>query len=378
MLNNKTTTYSTSESTSIAIIIYKRLTENGMLVSDILRKENNNFDLIRICCATMVIIGHCYKLHVPIGKTDLVEALTNFTYSGALAVKIFFFISGLLVTDSLIKKRSVVSFIISRGFRLLPGLSFELMVTTFIICPFLTTIGAINFLSNPSIYLYVIKNIVFNTTNILPGIFINNYHSGNVNGSIWTLHYEVKFYFFLLCAFIILKNNKLLQTIIAISVIFYSFFHLNILGKDPGPEISLLPFSFALGALLAIYKDKIKINYLTFLVLAIITTIAWHSFLNESFFILTVFTFVLLLGKDKYFKNIKIKHDISYGIYLWGFFIQQTILMFFPSINFYIFMLLSISLSIFWGFISFYFIEKKFMKIGKDLDRNINSRYFSN
>jgi len=62
-----------------------------MLVSEILKKNNNNLNLIRLVLATMVIIGHSPILN---GKSnfwfDPVGHFFSFTYSASIAVNIFF------------------------------------------------------------------------------------------------------------------------------------------------------------------------------------------------------------------------------------------------------------------------------------------------
>ncbi|WP_370600237.1 acyltransferase family protein [Pseudomonas nitroreducens] len=80
-----------------------------MLLSNVLRKENNNLDIFRVVAAVMVIYGHAYALLPVEGQRDIVGKLLVFDYSGSLAVKIFFFLSGLVVTNSLIEKKGCSS-----------------------------------------------------------------------------------------------------------------------------------------------------------------------------------------------------------------------------------------------------------------------------
>src|SRR6187551_1901956 len=98
-----------------------------MKISNFLNKENNNLDLIRILLASTVILGHTIAIN---GQTsywiDPINYFFPITYSGALAVKIFFFISGLVVTNSFLNKNSLTYFIISRIFRIMPALLFLL------------------------------------------------------------------------------------------------------------------------------------------------------------------------------------------------------------------------------------------------------------
>lgn len=87
-----------------------------MKLSELLKKENNNLDVFRLVAACMVIYGHAYAVVPQAGYVDVVARLLGHDYSGSLAVKIFFFLSGLVVTNSLLHKRDVLHFAIARFF----------------------------------------------------------------------------------------------------------------------------------------------------------------------------------------------------------------------------------------------------------------------
>jgi peptidoglycan/LPS O-acetylase OafA/YrhL len=73
-------------------------------------------------------------------------------------------------------------------------------------------------------------------------------------------------------------------------------------------------------------------------------------------------------------RKIVVKHDISYGIYLWGFFVQQTLYHFLGPVNIYVFMLYSLYIASLMGFISFLLVEKLFMRYGKIVEAKIRTR----
>ncbi len=75
-----------------------------MTLSQCLTRRNNNFDLLRLIAACAVIVGHAHALVPNDASPDAVLSLLGFDYSGSLAVKFFFFLSGLVVTNSLIEK----------------------------------------------------------------------------------------------------------------------------------------------------------------------------------------------------------------------------------------------------------------------------------
>lgn len=79
-----------------------------MKLQAILDKKNNNFDLLRLMLAYLVIYSHSIALLNQ--SHDIFLTLTHIKDGGSIAVKCFFFISGLLVgmiSWFLIEKRSI-------------------------------------------------------------------------------------------------------------------------------------------------------------------------------------------------------------------------------------------------------------------------------
>ena len=75
-----------------------------MRLAEILPRGANNLDLFRIIAAAMVIFGHAYALVPVSGQSDPLAQWLGFDSSGSLAVKVFFLLSGLVVTNSLLDK----------------------------------------------------------------------------------------------------------------------------------------------------------------------------------------------------------------------------------------------------------------------------------
>jgi len=345
-----------------------------MNIEKFLLRDNNNLDFIRIVCASMVIISHSYVIN-PCGHEDFLRRLTGFTYSGELAVKLFFFISGILVTDSLIRKQSIKGFLISRIFRMMPGLIFVLLITAFIVGPLTSNLNVVNYFRNSATYSYVVKNMFFVSTYNLPGVFAKN-ASSIVNGSLWSLRYEARCYFVLLAIFIIckytIKKYTLVYSIFILLIFTDALFKLNLLTKDTNSGgYNLLPMSFALGSLLAVYKKYIVIDYKVLLLFILLTVIFWRTGFNEILFVTTVCLSVIVAAENKYIRMIKIKHDISYGVYLWGFLVSQTIFYVMGNQNIYLFMLYSLFISYIMGFLSFIIVERKFMLYGRNINKGL-------
>ncbi|MFV5698711.1 acyltransferase family protein [Flavobacterium sp. ZT3R17] len=343
-----------------------------MKISQFLNKDNNNLDLARIILACLVIVGHSEAINGSgIYWIDPIEHFFKFTYSGAFAVKLFFFISGLVVTNSYLSKKSAIYFVISRIFRIIPALLFVLLVTVFIFGLALTKFEVLDYLSKLDYLIYIRRNLVFYSYYLLPGVFNENLYPNIVNGSFWSLRYEVACYIVLLILFIILgKRNKYYIIIIIIPIVLIFIdtllptrFLLSFI--DNNPEKYLLPISFAYGAFLAVLSDKVMIGIYT----VIFSILAFIAFKNTSFadfvFLFASCNILVYLSSRSFVLKLKPKYDISYGIYLWGFLIQQTIVHYLGHIYIGFHCVIAIIISVLLALLTFVFIEKPFIKKGK-------------
>lgn len=340
---------------------------NGRYVGEIITRDNNNLDLIRLLASISVIVYHSFALNPQWGIVDPVKDIFGYVTTGGLAVKIFFFISGLLVTNSLLSRKSIFQFIISRALRVFPGLAFVVIITAFVIGPIFTTLPIPEYFKSNQPILYVLKNMILETQYFLPGVFEKNKYG--VNGSLWTIHYEVLAYIFLaLLYFIGLGKTRWLSSLLCIVVIAEPFMPYKgvLFASSDNNAIYLLAPCFALGSLLAINKNHYKNNsYIP--VLLFITQFAFESEAVASLLMcLSVCLIMLHISSMQTFIKLKIKHDISYGVYLWGFPIQQIISQNFNA-NFIINIIASILLSISIALCSWFFVEKPSLKLSKKI-----------
>lgn len=226
----------------------------------------------------------------------------------------------------------------------MPALFTALFITTFTIASLLSTVELKAYLNHPVTWNYIIKNLYFDTVYQLPGVFENNPLKGVVNGSLWTIHFEVKAYASLLLIYIFgLLDKKLI--LIALAIITLDMCSVNkLIFTDVGAPM-YLALDFTIGVAFALWKDEFKIKFKTILALIIL------------------FYFILFVSGMNFIKKIKLRHDISYGVYLYGFFIAQLLVHNFPNNEFRWHQFTSILVSLIIGFMSAILIEKPMMKI---------------
>jgi peptidoglycan/LPS O-acetylase OafA/YrhL len=152
----------------------------------------NHFDLARFVAALMVMASHAFALtaHGPYVE-PLVFLSGHRTDMGAVGVAAFFIMSGYLITGSWLRNHDLGDYLRARALRILPGLAVSLI--------FCAAVGALLTVT-PEQYLssalsFVGRNVLmFRGQGELAGVFLDNPFAPTVNGSLWTLRYEVTCY----------------------------------------------------------------------------------------------------------------------------------------------------------------------------------------
>jgi len=341
--------------------------------------RKNNFDFIRLIFASFVIITHAFPLS---GKSecDWLCQLTNgqivFSYIG---VKGFFVISGYLIFQSLERSSSLLDYFWKRFLRLFPALFFVLVLTV-LLAPFVYN-NTLPYLSNRDVLSYIPNNILlFKVQYYIAGIFEHNPYKGAINGSLWTIRYEFTMYVILSLLFFFRKNTLVIKMmlVIAFSLLSVGFlFFKTYLAQFgfilEGRLLLDLGSFFIAGSLLSSFKiEQYKyFNLLAIFSLLIIIISLYFSFFNW----VTLFTFPLLviyLGVEStpILRDVGSKiGDLSYGIYIYAFPVQQTLYYYFHS-NYIQLMIYGFIISSILAYFSWHLIESKALTYKRLLKKN--------
>lgn len=352
--------------------------EPGVLLSHVLQRDHNNLDVVRLIAACMVIYGHANALVPPqLAKGDWVAEWLAFDYSGSLAVKIFFFLSGLVVTNSLLSKRCLIQFALARIWRIWPALLAVLLVSVFILGPMVTSVDMKEFLKSTEARLYLLGNIKMQIQFSLPGVFVGQSNSA-VNGSLWSLPYEVGAYCLLAAAFALGVHRSprlalFITALICVDPLLPQRLLFSWRTSNAGVD-SLAP-CFAIGALMALYKNNIRISWMPVLGLSILyigfrqTSYAHYLLYGALFF------GILYVCSRSWMIKRRLKIDISYGVYLWGWPVQQLLVYFYPDMGVQLHRVLAIALACAFGVLSWYWVEKPGIAIGRWLYEWYNRKF---
>jgi peptidoglycan/LPS O-acetylase OafA/YrhL len=275
----------------------------------------DNFDLLRLLASLMVLWSHQHAL------LAMPEASMP-VFNSNLGLIIFFAISGYLNTGSLLRNPSWWRFLVRRAFRIFPGL---LGAAVFCVAlgAVLTTSDALPFWS--VVPRFVLKNttILFGIDYKLPGLFEANPYPGAVNGSLWTLPIEVKFYiyFAILAVAVRYRPPLFLGAMLAILFAVLSWFQL---ASDDGYAAHPQQFAvvFVTGCVLALL-ERARGMLVAAAALILVASVTWIAGGAAALLPGTALA-VILLGKLGSPAWLRPPLDISYGVYLYAFPVQQV------------------------------------------------------
>jgi peptidoglycan/LPS O-acetylase OafA/YrhL len=255
---------------------------------------------------------------------------------GAVGVWIFFILSGYLISKSWDQYPRFNVFFAKRMLRIFPGLIVAILLTIIVVGLFFTSLPFFGYLVHQGTLSYLNNIFLFNPVFFLPGgVFATNAYPNAVNGSIWTLAYEFTMYL----AVALIGVSKLYKKISPLGLwglLFISVLLMAIFGRQ---YLSVMVFyldisQFLIFALMffsgvIMHKEEKRIKLDTKLGALSLVAFIGLSFMLPN--LLPLGASVLLayaifaLGKNGLMSWIGKYGDLSYGIYIYSFPIQQVI-----------------------------------------------------
>lgn len=294
-------------------------------LSDRDQGRDNNLNLIRALAASAVLVSHAYPIALGPGATQPLERVTGHTL-GALSVYAFFVISGFLISMSFARSSSWVSFMAARILRLVPGLVVSLILVAFVLGPVVTALPPGAYFGDPATYAFVIRNTLLVPLQFtLPGVFETQPYTA-VEGSIWTLFYEVVCYM----GVFVLGIAGLLARRGAMAVIFLAYLALWLVIEAQGaphPRIaSLQDLSLPFVVGMAFYQWRARLP-LSLWGVAVLGALAWAVqglVIYDLALVLALSYAVFWVGyvPGGVLRRYNRLGDYSYGIYIYAFPLQ--------------------------------------------------------
>lgn len=342
-----------------------------MSTSNVHIRKANNFDIIRILFAWLVIVSHSYILLGSKGCDPLCELTNHYINLSYFGVKGFITISGFLIFKSLERSPNILDYLWKRILRIYPGLILVLLLS----------VGMAYLIYQPhqpffkfpkEATNYILNNLtLYHNQWRIHGVFDNNSNTA-INGSLWTMGFEFFFYLVLLLLFPFRKFKWVITSLLIITILgllYGNLFHLESLKhlnfKLRVDFIVELGFFFMIGSFWSVIEWNC-IPYRTLLaILAILISLTIiYLKLNPIWLGFSWPYLVLYIGQgsskfaDWIHQTIE---DPSYGIYLYAFPVQQLIIYYLqPPVMVLLWTSTIISFAL--GIASWKLIEKKMLR----------------
>ena len=277
--------------------------------------QRNNFDGLRLIAALMVLYSHQFAL---MGQSEP-KPLGPYTL-GTLGVVFFFTISGFLITQSWLNDPDITRYSLRRALRIWPALFINV-----------TVLGVLAAIFSPDVRFVAIKFIISNTFFIrFDSYFFSNKYP-QLNGPLWTIPIEVLCY--LLLALMALASKNKLQYALGffvsaflLVILQYSDSEIQQMAHASG-DPTLAPWLYALFAMGALHQCNKKLTRwwpLFFIVALILSAINKYT----ASIIIAAAPAIIIIGQKSWpiLRNASQFGDLSYGIYLWAWPVQQILI----------------------------------------------------
>lgn len=293
-------------------------------IDDVFDPARNSLNAIRLVLAATVIVSHSWLVN-GLGLPPMVDG----TDPGLVAVAGFFAISGYLVTSSRLRSSSLRTYLWRRFLRIYPAFIVALIVVAFVLAP-LSTLG------NPSsdvdwgsACLYVVSNAGLYLQQVtVEHTLIDNAFPFVWNVPLWTLFYEALCYL-LIGVLVSLIPRRMLGVALIVLLVMSTAISL---AFRVWPDAVIAPilenladlgsFFFA-GALLFVYRTRIPSSGILAALALVLIVLVTVGGLFKPVAALAVAYSVIYAGSRLPLARIGRRNDISYGMYIYGFPVQQ-------------------------------------------------------
>ena len=296
-------------------------------------REDNRFDILRLLAAWLVLFSHCYPLGGRLRDEPLAKALV-FDNMGGVGLAIFFVLSGYLITISIERSPSLLEFAWRRALRIFPGLLVICLLSIFVLGPLMTSLPLADYWRSSMTWNYLQSVSAIRIRFELPGVFTDNPVAGAVNGSLWSMPYEITCYLVLAAIALLPGPLRIKVALVAFGL---AVLLLLRMARPPASDfhrVMMLDFFqaklgllFALGAVFACWRGHIRpLAWPALLALAAV----WFKLASGGEELLLFLGGVAMLTlwlalKARWLPRIPPRiGDWSYGAYLYAFPVQQV------------------------------------------------------
>nr|WP_277396186.1 acyltransferase [Burkholderia sp. Ac-20379] len=314
---------------------------------------------MRLFAALMVLYSHQHAL-LALPEPSVANGMTF----GAIGVAIFFSISGYLVIQSWERDPHAGRFVAKRFLRIWPGLFVVTMLAAFVLGPLVSRLPAAEYFQHPSLWHYL-NNLRLKMAFELPGVFEHNPYPNAVNGSTWTIPLEVRWYLYLLIGGVLTLMRRrwlVLAAVVALCVNYFAIYHAETNPDQAyGTHYGLY---FCGGVLMWLYRDtwagRRRVWVVALAASLGATACLFGQIMLGAWLLITPVAVMFGAASTPYLRRFGRFGDLSYGVYIYAFIVQQTLVWHVGSRwPFGADLALSIAITLVCAWLSWHLIEKR-------------------
>jgi peptidoglycan/LPS O-acetylase OafA/YrhL len=339
-----------------------------MQLSAYATSRDNNFNLVRFLAAFAVLWSHSYALVLgPQNHEPWVNWL-GYTPAG-IAVDVFFVTSGFLVTASLLRLDDFKAFVRARALRIFPALIVMSLLLALAMGPVFSTLPLDEYFASSTTWKFIVKNatILTGVKYKLPGVFDGQPMDEVINGSLWTLPFELRCYLTLALVWWAAKFAKSAalrsftrMLTIGTALMLLSFWVAHAFGYKHWHTFRLF-YMFFCGAVFWVFRERIPLK--GWIAVAMAIALAVGVAMPKYFFWvypLTVPYLILWMAyvPGGFLRRFNRFGDYSYGIYIYAFPAQQMLIASVPGITPEQMILAATVVTLPLAMLSWHFVEK--------------------
>lgn len=328
---------------------------------NIIQFDNNQL-LIRYVLAFFVFYSHAFAIY----KLNEPSLYPGGHSLGWYSVNGFFFISGILISQSF-EKRGVISYVGARILRLFPAYIFSLFLSVIMILLFDIVSIDLQFISTAFNFIFSnffpLQQIQFG---VILGAWSGSGQPGVLNAPMWTIPFEFFCYLFIVPMLLTSKINIVLKVFLFVAALYF-LINLGILSENG--------FRFDFLRVLAYFMMGVAFYQIIFhkqgvknLFISVFLILIFEGSFSEFFLGILLVLIILFVGF--YVKNLFpkfIKYDLSYGFYIYAWPVTQSAQALIDNV--YLGICLSFMMLLVVSGLSYFFLELPMLNQKKKIDQ---------
>lgn len=320
-------------------------------------------DILQLCLSSTDTRTHWLIGQVRGGGDFLARLVPQF-YAGSIGVCLFFALSGCLIARSWLRNPQILRFLRARILRIYPAYLACLLLTLGLLGPLFSELAPRDYFEHVQTGKYFLRNFdLVGLTYMLPGVFATNPVPYVANGSLWSLALEVRLYAIIAVLGVVrLLTWPRVFAMLAVAYTGYCLFGWYETAPQHQDKTALTVL-FLMASLAAIFASGLPLSTRCLALIVLLAAASKVTFLFVPMTMLALGYFSLWFSWRLPAWPLPWRGDYSYGMFLYGFPVQQMIVATFPDISPLAMFSLAVPLSLALAIASWHWVEQPSLRL---------------